>query len=122
MNMSWHSITSVYIFSNTFKTGCLMEECSTNAFSNNIPICIKTNILVSNHIQLFKNLVNLQLSQGQILGTGGTALSRNSATLVQKHNKNNSTLEHFFGLGKCSLGLLLFRNIQFNNPTSISHS
>ena len=31
-----------------------------------------------------------------------TALTGNSAMLVQKHNKDHATLDHFFGLGKRS--------------------
>ena len=35
-------------------------------------------------------------------GKVSTALTRNSAMLVQKHNNDHATLDHFFGFGKCS--------------------
>ena len=41
-----------------------------------------------------------------------TTIVRNKTSLLQKHNKNQPTLVHHFGISKCYLVLL-------NNPTSI---
>ena len=46
-----------------------------------------------------------------------TAMTRFSAVALLKQYKNHATLDPFFGMGKCSWGLLFIGNIQFNNSS-----